>query len=117
MEKETIVKAVKILMGISFVLIILGMIAFLYWVNYSQLSFPVLSSLYWMLLFCWVGIIIYFKWGASVSMVIALTLFIIGSIISTLGLGNLAEEIFRVSFIGWLMGIIHALIEYKRDYE
>ena len=117
MEKKVVLKKVKIVVGISFLTFFLGLIAFQVWLNYSLSSFSVLSFIYWFLFFGWIGSILNFKLSSAASLVPAFTLFIVGAILETFGSGDLAEGVLRLSFIGWLIGIAQALIEFRRQND
>jgi hypothetical protein len=108
-------KIVKIIFGVILLVMLVGFGAFLYWVDYAQLSFPILSSLYWLLAIIWVGSIVYFKWNSTVSLVFAILLYIIGAILMIVGLESSAEGFLRLSIIGWMVGITQALLEYKKE--
>lgn len=74
-----------------------------------------MDKLYWLILFLWVGGIFYLKKDSRFALYPAFVLFIVSAVLTVIGFRNVAEPIMRVSFIGWLIGIFMALIEYKRS--
>lgn len=73
-----------------------------------------MNLIYWIILICWILAIKIFKRDSNFALLPAFILFLIAASLTVLGLRNLAEPIMRVSLIGWIIGIFHALIEYKK---
>lgn len=73
-----------------------------------------MEIIYWAVLIIWIIVIKVQKKDSGVSLKIAFVLFVLASILTILNLRNLAEPVMRVSFIGWIIGIVHALVEYKK---
>lgn len=76
-----------------------------------------MEIIYWVILIFWVLILLVLKKDSSISLKIALTLFLLAAVLTVFNLQNLAEPVMRISFIGWLIGIFQALIEYKKKTE
>lgn len=70
---------------------------------------------YWAILIIWILIIKVLRWDSGVSLKIAFVLFLISAALTVLTLSSVAETVMRVSFIGWLIGIFQALIEYIKQ--
>lgn len=70
---------------------------------------------YWIILGVWIVAIWVLRKKASLSMKIALYLFIAAAALTVFGFRNPAELVMRVSFIGWLVGISQAIREYVRE--
>ncbi|OGM20073.1 hypothetical protein A2955_02430 [Candidatus Woesebacteria bacterium RIFCSPLOWO2_01_FULL_37_19] len=85
----------------------------IYWQIINS-SISVLSLIYWMILAGLLTIIIEKKFRSEVSFSWAFGLFFISAALAVLGLNFIAEIIMKISFIGWMIGITQALIEYKR---
>lgn len=76
-----------------------------------------MEIIYWIVLFVWISVVWVLKKDSSFSLVPALFLFGLAALLTVFGLRNLAEPVMRVSFIGWLVGLSHALIEYIKRSE
>ena len=76
-----------------------------------------MNIVYWLILIAWIVSIRVFKKDSDITLKIALVLFTIAAILTILNLRSIAEPIMRVSFIGWLIGIFQALIEYIKKAE
>lgn len=70
---------------------------------------------YWTILIVWIIGIRISKKDSGITLKIAFILFSIAAILTVFNLRYIAELIMRVSFIGWLIGIFHALIEYIKQ--
>jgi hypothetical protein len=75
------------------------------------------SAIYWLILFGWISSVLSLKLESSSSLFIALILFVISAVLAALGLKNAGEPVMRISFIGWLVGIGQALVEYKMEHD
>lgn len=69
---------------------------------------------YLLILIVWIILIRALRKDSGLSLKIAFILFIVAAVLTVFSLQNLAEPIMRVSFIGWLIGIFGALIEYRK---
>jgi len=85
----------------------------IYW-RILNSSISVMSIIYWMVLPGWLTIVIEKKFKSDVSFSWAFGLFLISAVLAVFGLRYLAEIIMKISFIGWMIGITQALIEYKK---
>lgn len=74
-----------------------------------------MEIVYWVILFVWIASIKILKKDSEITLKIAFILFILAAILTIVNLRNIAEPIMRVSFIGWMIGIFHALIEYIKQ--
>jgi uncharacterized membrane protein len=55
------------------------------------------------------------KLTSNFSLKFAFILTLCGMLFATVNISNLAEVILRLGFVGWIVGIIQALVEYLRD--
>lgn len=74
-----------------------------------------MELLYWLILFSWIAVMWFSKKDSNFAFYPAIVLFIIAAVLTVFGLRSLAEPIMRISFIGWLIGIFKALMEYKKN--
>lgn len=58
-----------------------------------------------------------FKLSSRKILLFSMYGYILGALLSLINLNNLAEGVFRSTFIGFLVGIVGALIEYRRSEE
>ena len=73
-----------------------------------------MELIYLAIITIWVlGIIIYKK-NSDYALIPAFLLFLVSAFFTVLNLSDIAEQIMRISFIGWLIGIVGVLIEYKK---
>lgn len=114
MEKKKTIKTIKLTFVIFYLVVFVGLSVLQIWTKLSELGVSFESLIYWWLLIGWVFLIINSKWGSSASLIPAFFLFILGAGVAIIGLKGVAESIMRVSFIGWLVGITQALIEYRK---
>lgn len=69
---------------------------------------------YWLIFLVWTLYAFFIKKDSLHHLLIAFGLFIVSSLLETVTLHQIAEPIMRVSFLGWLIGVIVALKEYKQ---
>lgn len=74
-----------------------------------------MELVYWFILFAWVAVMWFSKKTSNFALYPAFVLFLISAVLTVIGLRSLAEPVMRISFIGWLIGIFKALIEYKKS--
>lgn len=75
----------------------------------------VISSLiYWMILGLIIFTILLFKLRSQVVLLFSFGLFILAALVTTLTFTSIAEKIMRISLLGWIVGFILSLIEYKK---
>lgn len=117
MAKARALKLVKVLVIVSYIVIFLGLFGLQIWAQSTGSRFSVSSLIYWWVLFGWLGLIYWFKWGSSASLTPAFILFIIAALLTTVGLRGIGETVVRISFIGWMVGIVQALVEYKHAVD
>lgn len=58
-----------------------------------------------------------FKLSSRKILLFSMYGYILGALFSLINLNNLAEGVFRSTFIGFLVGIVCVLIEYRRSEE
>lgn len=114
MDKTKIYKVINLIIIVGYLLVLIIILFFQFW-SYSfgmMLSYSPL--LYWLILFGWLGFNYKFKWKSNVSLISAFIFYCIASFITILGLVGIGETVMRLSFIGWLVGVAQALMEYKQ---
>lgn len=80
-------------------------------------GFSVSNWIYWLILMGLIVIVLYYRKKSSFFLKIGLVLFLIGVTFTVINLIFVAETIFRISFIFWLVGIIKALQEYRSNMQ
>jgi len=73
-----------------------------------------MEFIYLVIIILWIFVIKIFKKNSNYALIPAFLFFLISVFFTVFNLIDIAEQIMRVSFIGWIIGIFHALIEYKR---
>ncbi len=73
-----------------------------------------MEFVYLVIITLWILAIIFFKKDSSYSLIPAFFLFLVSAFFAVFNLMDISEQIMRISFIGWIIGIFHALIEYKK---
>lgn len=69
---------------------------------------------FWWILIGWIFLIYSFKFKSKPIFAISFILFLFSALLTTINLQSFAETIMRISFIGWIIGLVRALIEYKK---
>lgn len=117
MEKTKIIKLGQFIGIILYLLLFIGLLIIqsLSLIFVSSLS--VSSYIYWMIFLGWIFLIFKFRWKSSLSLLSAFILFIIAAILAIFRLNTAAETVMRVSFIGWMVGIGQALLEYRKEHD
>lgn len=106
---------IKKFIFVIYLIVLIGSILFEAYIRLSYLNFSISPFIYWLLLFGWVWVVSSNKIKSFKSLYIGLILYVVASFLTLLGLENIAETIFRISFLGWLIGIVQALVEYKKN--
>lgn len=101
-----------IVVGYAFVLIALLITEFR--LEYFQSALSISTAIYFWILVGWVYLSVVFKLSSSFTGILALVIFFVGVLLTTLGFAVLGETVLRVSFIGWLIWFPQALLEYLR---
>lgn len=97
-----------------FWLIILVVWIILPWLpQFRSISLPQFL-LFWWVFIGWIFLTYLFKLKSKFTFIVALSLFAISALFTTIGLQSFAETIMRFSLIGWVIGFLQALIEYKK---
>jgi len=73
-----------------------------------------MEFVYLVIFILWIAGIIYFKKNSNYALIPAFCLFMISAFFTVLNFGDTSEVIMRVSFIGWIIGVVISLIEYKK---
>lgn len=73
-----------------------------------------MEFLYLVIITLWALGIIIFKKESNFALIPAFILFLVSAFFSVLNLVDIAEQIMRISFIGWIVGIVFSLTEYKK---
>jgi len=108
---------VKVIIFVTFGLVFMALIGLeIYWrILGSGLS--VLPIIYWMILAIWVIVAINKKLRSDNSFFWAFGFFVISAVFGIFGARFVSEIIMKISFIGWVIGIVQALMEYKKDQK
>lgn len=72
-----------------------------------------MEVVYWLIFIIWISIILFSKKDSTFAFYPAFILFLLAAVLTVFNLRSIAEPIMRISFIGWLIGIFKALIEYR----
>lgn len=100
-----------------FWLVILVVWIILSWVpQFRSISLPQFL-LFWWVFIGWIFLTYFFKLKSRLAFAVAFILFLIAALLTTINLQSFAETIMRISFIGWIIGFVQALIEYKKDIK
>ena len=108
-------KLVKILAIFLYLIVFVGLLLLQLWSNLIGSGLSVSSYLYWLILIGWIFAILKLNFQSFVSLSVAFILFVFSAMMVILDFKELGETIMRISFIGWLVGLSQALIEYKRE--
>lgn len=114
MEKKKAIRVIKPILAFFYFLVFIGLLLLQVWLRLSGSGISMESLIYWWILIGWVLAIINFKWKSSVSLVPAFLFFAFGAALVTVGLDGIAEKVMRISFLGWMVGIVQALVEYRK---
>ena len=68
---------------------------------------------YWWLLIFTISIIWNFKLGSGFILWISFLIFLLSALLFSVGLKTIAETFIRISFLGWIIGLIQSFVEYK----
>lgn len=117
MEKAKRLKTLKVLFVAGFVIIFIGFLLLQAWSGISGLGFPYFSIIYWLTLFGWLFLIWNYKLESYQSLLPAFIFFVFGALLTVFGLFGIAEIFMRISLMGWLVGIVQALTEYKTHHD
>lgn len=78
-------------------------------------GFPqIFSLIYWWLLVFIISLIWNFKLRSGYILWIALFLFLVSALFVAISLREIAEITMRISFLGWIIGLIQSFVEYKK---
>lgn len=105
---------IKFVFIFVYVFIFLGIVTLKFWLQSVGPGF-FSNSLYWMILLGWLFLTWNFKWKSSVSMSVGFILFVSGAFFTTFGFRDHGETVMRLSFIGWMVGVAQALVEYRKN--
>ncbi len=71
------------------------------------------TFIYWEILIGWIYIVFKLRRSSLFSLMTAFVFFIIGATLAVFGLWNVAETFMNLCLIGYLLGVLHALLEIK----
>lgn len=111
-EKKTIVQKVE---AIGFVVAVV-LIILTFWLSLTDSNTAFVNFSYWAILSFIIYVIIRNGLSSHQVMRLAFTLTILGIILTTFGFSDFAEGVLKLSFIGWVLGIVQALIEYRKEH-
>ena len=72
-----------------------------------------MEFIYLVVTIVWLFWIFFYKKG-NYTFRLAFILFLTSALFAVLNLSIVAEQIMRISFIGWIIGIVNALIEHRK---
>ncbi len=115
MDKEKIIKKIKPILISIYLLILFILVGIQSWAQIFELGFSVSSIIYWFIFVGWIFVLILFNKNSKLTLQLSLGMFIVGVVMFIFGFKVAAETLMRVSMIGWLIGVVQAVIEYKKD--
>lgn len=80
-----------------------------------KFGFPLWPLTYWWILVFTIFMIWNFKLGSGFMLWSALLIFILSALLVSIGLRSVGETLMRISFLGWIIGLIQSMVEYKRN--
>ncbi len=83
------------------------------WAKYAEINFSISFIFYWMFLIAWLLAVLIWKFSSNFSMKLAFMLTLCAIALFILGLIGISEVLLRLGFVGWMVGVIQALVEYK----
>lgn len=114
MKNKSIKYLKKIFITIYFVLFT-ALSLFQVFLFVSNSSYSLSSYLYWFVLVGWIYKIREHRLTSASAFKVAFVLFIFAAMFAFLNLDKIGETVMRVSFIGWIIGFIQAIIEYRKE--
>ena len=99
----------KIKVGILILVIFAGLIG----IPPLGFIFSFWSLTYWWILVFTISIIWKFQVGSGFILWTSFLIFLLSALLVSGGLQNLAETFMRISFLGWIIGLIQSFVEYK----
>ncbi|GEM_PF-3914133 len=109
-------RVIKLLIFAGFVILFLGLFVLQAWFNITKSDFSLQPLVYWLVFVVWIMVLLNFRLSSSWTLAAAFVLFLLAAALSTLGHAGTGEATMKISFIGWIIGIIQALIEYKKGH-
>lgn len=79
----------------------------------SNSSYSISSYIYWLILVGWIYKIKEKRLSSDITLRVAFIISVIAVISHFLGLRFVSETIMRIGFIGWIIGLVQAIIEYR----
>lgn len=101
----------KIKVLILIAIIIAGLVG----VAMLQYGFPLKQFTYWWILAFTIFWIWTFKLSSGFILWVAFLIFILSALSVIVGQRSIGEILMRVSFLGWIIGLIQSMVEYKRE--
>lgn len=107
-------KILKSVLLFLWIIVLLGFVIIQYFTTFQPALLE--SFIYWWVLIAWIFIIWKFRIKANIPLFVAVILLCVSILIKISGFPNIGEKIARLSFIGWIVGFIQALKEYRKNY-
>ena len=104
-------KKIRITVIFLYFVFFVGLIFLYLWSKFKGYGIPAESIFYWWLLIGWLYLIYSSELTSRFSMGTGLFLYILGSVLTVISLETLGEFVFRISYIGWLIGVLQAIYE------
>lgn len=106
------IKAIKFLLLFLWIALLLGFITLQFFTTFQPALLE--AFIYWWVLIFWIFIIWQFKVQTKVSFYIVASLLSLSALILIVGFFDIGERIARLAFIGWIVGLCQAFLDYKR---
>lgn len=100
----------KIKIFILIIVIVVGLIGAIV----LKFGFPLWPLIYWWILVFTIFMIWNFKLGSGFILWVAFLIFMLSALFVSIGLRSVGETLMRVSFLGWIIGLVQSAVEYKR---
>jgi len=106
----------KVFVSLLAALLFIVLVIIQLWLQATNSLLLISNFVYWLILFAWIALIKLYKFESGLLMAIAFALILTSLILAIIGLPSIGETIIRISFIGWLVGIVQALLEYRKEH-
>lgn len=101
----------RIKVGVLIIIFICGLLGAIV----LKFGFPLWPLIYWWILIFTIFIIWNFKLGSGFILWVSFSVFMLSALFVIIGLRSIGETLMRVSFLGWVIGLIQSMVEYKRN--
>lgn len=109
-------RRIKLVLFVLYIFGLLGLVV-VHLLSSRGIGSSLQNILYWYIFLGWVWAVSIFALKSTVSLFLALVLFVIAVVVKIVGPQDLSQAMLRVSILGWLVGILQALIEYIKADE